>query len=248
MKISVVIPTCDRFSLLQKCVRSVLEQSYAAYEIIIVDNGTMPVEREMLPDAETIKIVRCLPKFGVSQSRNFGAITSAGDLIAFLDDDDIWERHYLNAIVKHHQKHGSEIILGTLMSLETGKLLTGKQPHFKNKRDLIEQILIRNPGITGSNTIITRSLFFAHTGYDPYLTTGQDKAMVLDCLFLNASLSVANDAFVYFREETVGPRQTLKSKLVRGKVRFLLKYWSCMRWKHRFINLIVISQIVLFWK
>ena len=78
MKVSVVIPTCDRAPLLKKCVVSVMDQSYTPHEIIIIDNGNERVQRGMLPDIDLIKLKRCLPKFGVSQARNFGG-SSKGD-------------------------------------------------------------------------------------------------------------------------------------------------------------------------
>ena len=248
MKISVVIPTCDRAQLLKDCVLSVLDQSYSPHEIIIIDNGTERVQREMLPDIDLIKLKRCLPKFGVSQARNFGGLYAEGDLIAFLDDDDLWHKDYLKNVVSHYEMSRSDIVLGNLMSLNSGLPLPGKQPNFKNNDELIGQIITRNPGITGSNTVMSRTLFHNSKGYDPYLTTGQDKAFILDCLLANASLSVAKKALVYFREDTAGPRQTLKKKLVEGKQRFLLKYWSIMKMKHRFSNFVSILRIVLIWK
>jgi glycosyltransferase involved in cell wall biosynthesis len=248
MKVSVVIPTCDRALLLKECVRSVLDQSYSPHEIIIIDNGKEHVQGEMLPDIDLIKLKRCLPKFGVSQARNFGGLYAAGDLIAFLDDDDLWHKDYLKNVVSHYEMSGSDIVLGNLMSLSSGLPLPGKQPNFKNNDELIGQILTRNPGITGSNTVINRLLFHNSKGYDPYLTTGQDKALILDCLLANASLSVADKALVYFREDTAGPRQTLKKKLVEGKQRFLLKYWLVMKIKHRFVNFFSILRIALLWK
>lgn len=246
--ISVVIPTCDRPELLKSCVESVLGQRYPPLEIIIIDNGLQRIKRKSLPNSNHIRLVRCFPKFGVAQARNTGGLHAKGDLIAFLDDDDLWDSDYLLSIAEHFKLHGDNIILGNLMSLNTGRSLQGKKLEFKKRDELLNQILIRNPGITGSNTTIDRHFFLATKGYDPYLTTGQDKAIIVDCILSGATVSLLESAKVHFRENTAGPRQTQKKKFLQGKVRFLIKYWTLMNWKYRFFNVVTIIRIIVFMK
>lgn len=80
-KISVIIPTRGREALLRLCVESVLAQSLPAAEILVVDNGSGA--------SDFGGAVRLLaePKRGVSHARNLGIERSAGDVLAFIDDD-----------------------------------------------------------------------------------------------------------------------------------------------------------------
>jgi glycosyltransferase involved in cell wall biosynthesis len=92
MKASVLIPTRDRPELLHKAVASVLVQSFTGFELIIVNDGSMP-----LPDFSDSRI-RTLnsSEAGAVPARNMGARAAKGEVIAWLDDDDQWnDRNFL---------------------------------------------------------------------------------------------------------------------------------------------------------
>lgn len=93
MPVSVVIPAYRAVRTIRRAVDSVLNQTLAAAEIIVVDDGS--------PDGEELAIallsygprVRLLRKEngGASSARNFGIANSHGEWVAFLDADDYWE-------------------------------------------------------------------------------------------------------------------------------------------------------------
>ncbi|MEX2411813.1 MAG: glycosyltransferase family A protein [Candidatus Paceibacterota bacterium] len=243
-KISVVIPTCDRLDYLNQSICSVLGQTFSAFEIIIIDNGINCVKKEDLPTDNKIKLIRALPKFGVSQARNTGAVLSKGDYISFLDDDDKWDSQYLEAVSNTILKEKADIILGRLLNMSDGNPLVGKQAEFKSREDLISLILKKNPGAVGSNTTVNRKVFTNSPGYNPFITTNQDKALVLDLLLSNAKVSRADDAWVEFRMDVLGPRQTDLKKRIKGKRRFIQVYWVNMNYYTRVYNLM---QLVRLW-
>lgn len=243
--ISVVIPTCDRPKYLAEALESVLRQTSQPEEILIIDNGRIPVDETVLPNSELIRVIRALPRFGVSQARNLGAISARYDFISFLDDDDSWDANYLDGVRRTQIESGADIILGRLRDNNSMQPLSGKQAVFENKSDLINQILLRNPGAVGSNTTVSRSCFNATSGYDPAITTGEDKALVLDLLLLGATAAQASTSWVNFRDDGDGPRQTELPKRLQGKWRFLSKYWSAMNWRQRLFNLVVLMRLWL---
>ncbi|MDA8376408.1 MAG: glycosyltransferase [Planctomycetia bacterium] len=92
---SAVIATYDRRGLLLQAVRSVVEQSFPADEIIVVFDGS---PREMVETmSREFPQVTCVvqPNLGRSIAKNTGAFTASGDWICFLDDDDLWHRDKL---------------------------------------------------------------------------------------------------------------------------------------------------------
>jgi len=101
-KVSVIIPTYNRSSLVKKAVNSVLCQILDKLEIIIVDDGstdnTAPIIKQI-----SDKRIRYIYKKngGVSSARNLGIVTCRGDYIAFLDDDDVMPEVYLQTMVHH---------------------------------------------------------------------------------------------------------------------------------------------------
>ena len=90
MNISVIIPTFNRKKSLKRAIQSVLMQSYAPYEIIVIDDGSDDGTKEWLKDNyPNVKYIYQMNS-GVSSARNKGIKFARGDWIALLDSDDEW--------------------------------------------------------------------------------------------------------------------------------------------------------------
>ena len=89
-KVSVVIPAynCERF--IATAVKSVLEQSYKDYELIVVNDGSTDSTESVISEFRS-RIVYMLQKNGgPANARNAGVMAAKGEYIAFLDQDDAW--------------------------------------------------------------------------------------------------------------------------------------------------------------
>jgi glycosyltransferase involved in cell wall biosynthesis len=106
LKVSVVIPVYNRPDLLQRAVSSVSRQSFAPFEILVVDDGSSPAI-EILNDLHSIpvRILRNEQNQGVSAARNLGIREANGDWISLLDSDDEWMEDKLQKQVHHIEKH-----------------------------------------------------------------------------------------------------------------------------------------------
>lgn len=93
-KVSVIIPTYNRFDVLFRALDSVLNQSYKEIEIIVVDDNYDNIElrnkiKTKIKEEYSNVIYLCADKhLGGALARNIGIENSSGDFIAFLDDDD----------------------------------------------------------------------------------------------------------------------------------------------------------------
>lgn len=88
--VSAIIPTYNRGYVVGKAIDSVLAQTYKNIEIIVVDDGSTDDTVEQLKVyGERIRVV-CQKNAGPSAARNRGIEVSRGEIIAFLDSDDIW--------------------------------------------------------------------------------------------------------------------------------------------------------------
>lgn len=90
MKVSVVLPVYNGQDLLRETLNSVLNQSYSFCEIIAIDDGSTDNSLEVLKEYENDIAVHSQHNVGVATTRNRGVELAGGDLIAFLDQDDIW--------------------------------------------------------------------------------------------------------------------------------------------------------------
>jgi glycosyltransferase involved in cell wall biosynthesis len=90
--ISVIIPTYNRSDLILRAINSVIAQSYSHLEIIIVDDASQEDIARLVKQIDDcrIKYFRHPDNLGGSESRNTGIKHAQGQLIAFLDSDDVW--------------------------------------------------------------------------------------------------------------------------------------------------------------
>ena len=95
IKISVIIPTYNRSKLLNRTIRSVLNQTFQPNEIIVVDNGSTDDTREMVSKNFRNICYIYHDKRGVSSARNAGIRISKSNWISFLDSDDEWMKDKL---------------------------------------------------------------------------------------------------------------------------------------------------------
>jgi glycosyltransferase involved in cell wall biosynthesis len=91
--VSVIIPTHDRAAVVVRAIDSVLDQEGAAVEVIVIDDGSSDGTGELLAsryagDDRVVYVPQ--PQQGVAAARNTGLARARGDLIAFLDSDDVW--------------------------------------------------------------------------------------------------------------------------------------------------------------
>lgn len=94
LKISVVIPAYNVREYLQKCIESVVQQTYSNIEVIVVDDGSRDGTSElcdsMMRKYPEIQVIH-KSNGGLSDARNAGIHRASGDYIIFLDGDDFWD-------------------------------------------------------------------------------------------------------------------------------------------------------------
>ena len=96
---SVIIPLYNKEPFIHRAINSVLEQNYADYEIIVVNDGSTDGGEEIVTKLCNPRIVLInQPNLGVSSARNKGVSNSTFDYIVFLDADDSWEQGFLTEL------------------------------------------------------------------------------------------------------------------------------------------------------
>ena len=104
--ISVVIPLYNKEKQIACTLQSVFEQTFQNFEIVIVDDGSTDnsVEEVEKFDDSRIRLIH-QTNAGVSAARNRGIEEASGELIAFLDADDVWMPEYLATQYGLYQKY-----------------------------------------------------------------------------------------------------------------------------------------------
>ncbi len=89
---SVVIPLYNKANYISQCIKSVLDQSFSDFEIVMVDDGSTDGSVELVHGFldDRIRLISQTNQ-GVSVARNTGITRATGRYVAFLDADDYWE-------------------------------------------------------------------------------------------------------------------------------------------------------------
>ena len=101
MYFSIIIPLYNKEKYIERCINSILSQSYNKYEIIVVNDGSTDKSYDLVEhySDSRISIINQENK-GVSVARNQGVIFSNYDYVTFIDADDTWEVNYLFELKK----------------------------------------------------------------------------------------------------------------------------------------------------
>ncbi|WP_273838467.1 glycosyltransferase family 2 protein [Halococcus sp. PRR34] len=109
--VSVVLPTHNRADVLPRALDSVLEQTHENLEVIVVDDASTDDTESVIGDYgdDRITYVRHEKSRGGSGARNTGIERASGTFVAFLDDDDEWRPHKLEAQLDAYDRADGDV-------------------------------------------------------------------------------------------------------------------------------------------
>lgn len=129
-KISVIVPIFNMEEYLERCLNSLVNQTYKNLEIILVNDGSTDKSLEICEkfkkNDSRIKIVN-KENGGLSDARNFGLREVSGEYISFIDSDDFIELDMFEYIIEEMNKRNCDIgICGIYIDYENGKNIIKK--------------------------------------------------------------------------------------------------------------------------
>ncbi len=171
MKISVVIPTFNRGAAIAATLDSVLNQTLAPLEIIVVDDGSTDGTADFIAAhyGDKVRLIR-QPNGGVARARNRGLRESRGEWIAFCDHDDrfhpqklerlsAFAREKIGVIVPRWREVGSEVI---------------ESPSITPRNAFSWLFGWHNPLISMSVPLVEREVMWRIGGFDPRCAPADD--------------------------------------------------------------------------
>jgi cellulose synthase/poly-beta-1,6-N-acetylglucosamine synthase-like glycosyltransferase len=177
--VSVVIPTCNRPRFFIEAVESVLAQTRPPDEVVVVDDGAAGVATEALrtvtwPGSVAVTVLPG-PCRGPAAARNTGIRAAAGDLVAFLDDDDVWHPRKLAQQVKWLAARQEIGALGTrclrMAAPDVSAAMVGPTTGI---RGVSRSALLRANRLCLSSAVVWRRCLDESGGFDESLPLAQD--------------------------------------------------------------------------
>ncbi|SMC50185.1 Glycosyltransferase involved in cell wall bisynthesis [Desulfocicer vacuolatum DSM 3385] len=175
MVVSVVIPTYNSGKYLVKALDSVFSQTFENYEIIVVDDGSTDNTRQIVQGYG--KRVRYFyqAQSGPSHARNFGIRNAKGNLIAFLDADDVWMAEKLEKQVELFKRDAD---LGMVFTEHSLFDETGIYRREINKKKLLNGNLAANilllSGVGTPTVMVKKSVFDEQGMFEEFMVYAED--------------------------------------------------------------------------
>lgn len=112
--ISVIVPIYNVEKYLEKCINSILDQTFKKYELILVDDGSTDKCGKICDDYSKkysqIKVIH-KKNGGLSDARNAGIVIALGDYITFVDSDDYLDNEYLQNMYEMAIKFSADLVM-----------------------------------------------------------------------------------------------------------------------------------------
>ncbi|AMJ86442.1 glycosyltransferase family 2 protein [Alteromonas sp. Mac1] len=194
MNFSVVITTYNRPDFLELSLKSVLSQTIKVSEITVIDDNSSVDYSSVLNkfNDQRIKYIKQSVSGGANVARNLGVEKSVGEVVAFLDDDDVWLPEYLDWHL-HEYKEGADAVVSGFKHL-------GNENEIRVNEDskVSKSSLLKGNTYCGMSGFSCKREILANTPFDITLNNGQDWDIFVRLYQMNVKFSnIPNPIFLY---------------------------------------------------
>lgn len=212
-EVSIVIPACNQADYISETIRSVLNQTFSNWELIVVDDGSTDSTADVVASFDDPRIQYLYQKNrGLPAARNTGIDISLGSYLAFLDADDFYHVDKLKAQVAHLD-HSPEIGLGYGSRIEIDNQGNYLSLHRAPAQISLETLVMGFP-FTINDILVRREWVDKISGFDEsFVLNSEDRDFYLRLALAGCRFGGV-DKVVAFRRLHVGRSfQNLEAKL-----------------------------------
>jgi glycosyltransferase involved in cell wall biosynthesis len=211
---SVIIPYYNKEKYVERCITSVLNQTFQDFEIILVDDGSTDNGCAIIREKYGNKITLISQKNqGVSQARNKGISIARFNYIALLDADDCWHIQFLEKVKEVVDREEDVKIIGTHYSRDIQFLLRYYPTLNYFKFVNYFKSALRNTYFTSSSVVISKTFFDNNASFNSSLKSGEDIDLWLRAVQSGGNAFYITDTLSYYSDEDVFQATNRKHEL-----------------------------------
>lgn len=162
--VSIIMPAYQCESTIEESIRSVLAQTYSAWELIVVNDGstdgTSAILSSFAEKDSRIHIITLKQNRGVAEARNRGAEVASGEWIAFLDSDDLWIPEKLEKQLSFAEETGFVFLYTGASCIDSCSQKIGRE--FRVPKHVSYQSFLYRTDLICSTILIRKKLFQEH--------------------------------------------------------------------------------------
>lgn len=220
---SIIIPSYNRAHFIGTAIKSVQNQTYTNWEVIVIDDGSTDSTKEIVK--QFIKTDDRIKYFyqennGRSSARNIGIEKSRGDYICFLDDDDYYMENFLEEFNNKLKQLNSPVCVLLCRQIEKENGILNKYDLNRNKysANLIKMYL-RYPNV---QSLCTSRKIFEEIKFDERFSIGEDLHLFLRIFLLHPSYYIDK----YLCVNVYHDRGTMYNELI--KMNFMIYNYNSL--------------------
>ena len=142
-KISIIIPVYNTENYIEKCIDSIIKQTYSNIEIFLINDGSTDNSLNICKKYEIIDKrinVIDIKNKGVSNARNIGLNLCKGNYITFIDSDDFVEKDYIKTMYNKIKENNVDVVISNPI-----KFINNERINEKNK--IVDELILENDNI-----------------------------------------------------------------------------------------------------
>ena len=182
--ISIITPTYNRGASLERAIASVVTQSLADFELIIVDDASTDGSADVVRRCQDprVRLHRFAARQGANAARNHGIGMSRAEVVTFLDSDDEFLPHRLARTVQvMGEDRSTDVLLSSFHTGKRGSSVPRINPDARLGADELEHALMAHAVvIAGSAITVRRDVLARCGGFAPQLGRMQDRELLLN--------------------------------------------------------------------
>ena len=214
-KISVIVPVYNVEAYLERCVESILQQTYAHFELILINDGSTDSSGQicdrLASQYENIKVYH-IENAGVSNARNMGIQLATGSWVTFIDSDDFVTQDYLATLASAVEGLNVGFVIAPLHHIKNG-IVTDIPPHsgktelWSTEETMKELLMTTRTSFFPVAKLFKRDLL-ADEKFNTNYHLAEDALFLTELLLKTRCSSVFIDKPVYYYDHREGSATT----------------------------------------
>lgn len=205
-KVSIIVPIYNVEEYLEKCINSILKQTYKNIEVLLVDDcatdNSGKIAKEFEKIDERCKYIKREKNGGLSAARNTGISNATGEYLAFIDSDDWVSEYFIEHMLSIAQKNNCEIVVCDYIMVTDGKEKVANSLYPLNSNSTMQQKVayIRNHACT---KLFKRDFWMKqHLLFPENIKRGEDMAITIPLLTQANNIGILNEPLYYYMQRT----------------------------------------------
>ena len=214
-KISVIVPVYNVEAYLERCVESILQQTYAHFELILINDGSTDSSGQicdhLASQYENIKVYH-IENAGVSNARNMGIQLATGSWVTFIDSDDFVTQDYLATLASAVEGLNVGFVIAPLHHIKNGIVTdlpshSGKTELWSTEETMKELLMTTRTSFFPVAKLFKRDLL-ADEKFNTNYHLAEDALFLTELLLKTRCSSVFIDKPIYYYDHREGSATT----------------------------------------